>query len=284
MSEDHNKRVIYITSSYIDEKNSNDYKKRIKIPELTTGEYKYLSVISVVIPNTFLTIQGNETNEVFTIQLECLNTNNNTIETLNREVKLVEGYYDSDQLLNHLNESISKYCKWNDNIDIFEDKNILQFDDNRIDNFLHFKTKVRKNYSNYQLKKVKLVLTNEIFRIFGGNMENEIIDIPIDQNSNQDIVDLNYSFKGIPSILWVTSIQVRLNIVNNNEDSNIAINIPVYDCDLPYITFQNVDPKILSKQTSNFLSGIIDVQFTNQDGYEIKIPNQGFAIDLLLYN
>lgn len=47
-------------------------------------------------------------------------------------------------------------------------------------------------------------------------------------------------------------LQVRLNIIGNNKDSNISINIPVFDCDLPYITYQNADPKIISKHTTNF--------------------------------
>lgn len=284
------KRVIYVSSAYIDEPFSNDYKKRIKIPELRAGEYKYASVLGAVIPNTFYTIQGNETNEKFDIQLEVFDSTTNTIKTVTKHILLTEGFYDSDQLLNHINESILKICKWNNNgneVDMFLDKKIIKFDENRNDNFLHFNSKILKNYLNFSINKVRLILTNEIFRIFGGNKENEIIELPIDPNTNQDNVDIytiNYTFTGIPSIIWVTSIQVRLSIIGNNEDSNIAINIPVYDCDLPFISYQNADPKIFSKLTANFLSGFIDVQFTNQDGYEIKLPNQGFDIDLLLFN
>lgn len=284
------KRVIYVSSAYIDEPFSNDYKKRIKIPELRAGEYKYASVLGAVIPNTFYTIQGNETNEKFDIQLEVFDSTTNTIKTVTKHILLTEGFYDSDQLLNHINESILKICKWNNNgneVDMFLDKKIINFDENRNDNFLHFNSKILKNYLNFSINKVRLILTNEIFRIFGGNKENEIIELPIDPNTNQDNVDIytiNYTFTGIPSIIWVTSIQVRLSIIGNNEDSNIAINIPVYDCYLPFISYQNADPKIFSKLTANFLSGFIDVQFTNQDGYEIKLPNQGFDIDLLLFN
>lgn len=153
-----NKREIYVSSSYIDLVRSNDFKKLIIIPEIKSGEYKYVAVTGVIFPNTILTIQGNGTNELLEVELEVLNRDNNAIETIKKEVFFTEGYYDPDQLLDHLNTRIREECKWSENLYLFEDEQMIQFDENRNDNFLHFKTKVRKNYDKYTLQSIKFKL------------------------------------------------------------------------------------------------------------------------------
>lgn len=82
----------------------------------------------------------------------------------------------------------------------------------------------------------------------------------------------------------MTSIQIRLNIVNLDEDSNVLINIPIDDYNKYYITYYNYDLINTAKKLSNtFSNGYIEVSLTQQNGYELDLSNCEYCLNIIVF-
>lgn len=102
--------------------------------------------------------------------------------------------------------------------------------------------------------------------------------------TDYSVIQYNIYLPCRPSLIWVTSIQIRLNIVNLDEDSNVLINIPIDDYNKYYITYYNYDLINTAKKLSNtFSNGYIEVSLTQQNGYELDLRNCEYCLNILVF-
>lgn len=87
-----------------------------------------------------------------------------------------------------------------------------------------------------------------------------------------------------PTIIWVNSITIRMDIVNIEKDSHVLDSIPVTNPELPFITYQNYDIFNTSKKFNNtYNNGQISIQITQQNGYELNLDNIEFCLSIVVF-
>lgn len=286
-----NQRVLYLTSTMQDYRLSTDYKVVLQLPDLKNYKFKKISLISCMIPNLFLTFQGNNTNNEFSIEyVICLYENDyQTIrkritKTINYEIK--EGYYDSSE------EDILKVI--NDTLMQTTVGDLTNEENNKTPLYvkppIHFNTQDPHSHTlqfdayfnlppMWIMNEITFTLKNLFYRIIGGKRENEEIIL----NKDEDMPIYNhyiYTFPEVPNAIWVNSVQIRFSIVDGSEDSNIVANIPITDSTQDFISYINPQIEENAKTVSSNINTLMEVQLTNQDGYEIKMKDYNFDIKL----
>lgn len=127
------------------------------------------------------------------------------------------------------------------------------------------------------------MLNDLSYRLFGGHYSDEIFYLVKDViPSSYDITKV-FVFPKVSSLIWVSTIQIRLNIVDQSEDSNVLINIPISDYNQPYISFINPQLEQTAKTLKSQIGTQIEVKLTNQDGYEISLKDVDCNLDILLF-
>lgn len=236
-------------------------------------------------------------------------------------VNIPEGSYNQNSLVTAINNAVYniKYTDLSDKFDkeiykdvkvfssnaffkINTDKNRIEFD---VDNVkMNYYYQLHSNEVQYECREyintLKISSDNLSYKYLGLNKNSECLlfkdcytcvatdditegfyEFPI---AVQSFATFNKYLPNRPSILWVNSLQIRLNIVNVEDDSNILMNIPITDFEKPYITYQNYDLANTAKRLSNsFSNGFIEVSITQQNGYEIDISNIEYCFNILLF-
>lgn len=237
-------------------------------------------------------------------------------------VNIPEGSYNQNSLVAAINNAIYniKYTDLSDKFDkekykdgkvfspngffkINTDKNRIEFDVDNV-NVNHY-YQLHPNGVDYEcceyVNTLKISSDNLSYKYLGLNKNSECLlfencytwvatdninkegfyEFPI---KDQLFITFNKYLPNRPSLLWITSLQIRLNIVNIEDDSNVLMNIPITDFEKPYVTYQNYDLANTAKRLSNlFSNGFIEVSITQQNGYEIDISNIEYCFNILLF-
>lgn len=307
MSVSHKKnRTLYISS---DRKNnsSDDYHLRVNIPDLYNYGFTKIGLIGATISNNFLTIQANGTNNYFTMHYLIAMRDGLNGGGVWGYVKyeIPEGYYNEKELIDKINELVKETTlddinKQNNNqgvvLDRYKNLKVFERDEqpfyyvkNDYNKCLHFGNHQFIDYTNpngltgqyVMIQEIKIIMDNLTFRLFGGKEADQELQISHSINMNDIVFD--YTFPYVNTINWISAIQIRCNYISSGEDSNVLYQIPIYDHTQPYITFTNPEIEITAKNTSSDLNNMIELQFSNQDGYELNIKDIISNIDLLLF-
>lgn len=313
-----NHRVYYLNSDMINEysnsNSSNKYRKTLTLNSFDE-DYNYISLLHAVIPNSFPTIQQ-EVNDLF-IFVFTIGWRKNILDdqplrsSIRTEVKIEEGFYDETQILKLINQHISNlnyndfgiqsYADEPDEIvsivqgreDLFQLDSIDENQTNHIQAINKMNVIYAKSEPVYWIEKLEIVTKDLSYKILGIPKNNYYVCFqnykPIDlPDSNiESIVSSAFPFTHLPyrpTLAWVSSISIRLDIVNIIEDSNVLENIPVLDPDSIYITYQNNDILNTSKKcNTTFTNGQINIQITQQNGYELNLDNIEFTLDIVVF-
>lgn len=317
-----NHRVYYLNSDMVVDPFTTtpgaQYHKTLSLPSFEE-DYTHVSLLHAVIPNSFPTIQQdtNDTFEfVFTIGWnKDYGIEEPLLKTISKSLKIEEGFYDETQILHQINNNI-RDLKYNDfgigdytkepgkivyviegQGDLFELDN---YDDNQT---CHIQVANNMNVIFYRktpcywIEKLEIFTKDLSYKILGIPKNNyylcfsdyQLSDKPDNDNPDTYIDVLPYFFPFTklpfrPTLVWVSSISIRLDIVNIIEDSNVLENIPVTDPELPFITYQNNDILNTSKKfNSTYTNGRINIQITQQNGYELNLDNIEFNLDIVVF-
>lgn len=289
-----NNRVLYLTSTMKDHNLSDDYKIVLQIPDLSSYKFGKISLISCMFPNLFLTFQGNNTNNILKITYKLALYENDYIKVKKRITKTInyefrEGYYgsDGDNILNVINNTLMMTTIG----DLMNDPNKKRL--------LYVKPPIHFNRENpysrtlqydayfdldpmWYMYEIEITLPGLIYRMLGGKKENEQIILTKELNMKTPNHFI-YSFPNVPNAIWVNSVQVRFNVVDATEDSNILANIPITDETQDYVSYINPQVNEIYKTVKSNISSLIEIQLTNQDGYEIKLKDLNFNFDIKLF-
>lgn len=311
-----NHRVYYLNADMITSDTNgsgNKYRKTLKLQSFDE-DYTHVSLLHAVIPNSFPTIQE-EVNDTFSFVFtlgwrELYEMDRPKQEIISINVKIPEGFYDESQILKLINTSIhdltynqfgiGSYTEDPDAIvpiiqgrgDLFELDN---YDDNQT-NHLQVKNKMNvicvKNKPVYWIKKLEIITKDLSYKILGIPRNNYYVCFDnfkpdIDSENEIDILQVQFPFKQLPyrpTLVWVSAVSIRLDIVNIMEDSNVLENIPISDPDCTFITYQNNDILNTSKKFNNtYCNGYITIQITQQNGYELNLDNIEFNLDIVVF-
>lgn len=292
-----NDRKILYLSSDRRSISSTEYKHVIPIPDLRSYKFSRVGLISASITNSFPNIQSNETNDYFTLYAKFNIKQEHVVnDTFSGEIKINTGvnYCTSDELINTLNantttrlnakyfvNSEGKRCPVS--IPLNNYKNCWSCDEK---GYMSFTINTPWTFDNsiyIYIQEIYIIANNLSYKIFGGNFADEKIVVFKKRDAIADEREYIYTFKNRSSLIWVTSVQIRLNIVDEVEDSNILINIPIMDFYQPSIGFINPQINETSKVLKSQISNQIQVYLTNQDGWEISLKDISYNIDLLLF-
>lgn len=296
-----NRRILHFTSARRDIEKSDDYNMYLQIRPVRDAPFKRISLISASFTNKFLTIQGNETNESFTFNMNIQIAHNSgspvKFYNVSKTFTLEEGYYDEDHLLSMLNsqwqtlslksilpEEGQAYVT--DDADLFLKNLELKFlDDNS--SRLHLIYPGRTSSGDYKitLMDLSIYFPNLTGKLFGVNLENANVVIRKWGSAVIGEGGFDYHFPALPVLTWVSTVQLRIDLVDSSENDSILYNIPIQDFYQPYISFVNpqVEDTALTYSDGGQDLKFIHIYLTNQDGYDIKIGNIGCFFDILLF-
>lgn len=298
-----NHRVYYLNSDMVvNDNHNNKFKKTLKLQSFDE-DYTHVSLLHAVIPNSFPTIQE-EANEYYEF-LFHLGIGENAPHVENQivsiKIKIPEGFYEERDILDILNENM-KQIKYTDfglsqDVSIFENMtNFLSIDDKTC----HIKTtnermNVMYNMDGkpyYWIKEIDILSRDLGYKVLGIPKNNYFVCFnwipPNDLGASGIVIKpVQYphcQLPNRPSLIWVNAISIRMDIVNIIQDSHVLENIPVVDPTAQFITYQNNDILNSSKKFNNtYNNGYIEIQITQQNGYEINLDNIEFSLDIVVF-
>lgn len=316
-----NHRVYYLSSDMINESSgtnsSNKYRKTLTLNSFDE-DYSHVSLLHAVIPNSFPTIQEDVndtfifvfslgTSEYYKYQLHPQRT------SISVELRFNPGFYSEEQILTQINDAIKK-LKYSDfgfsedtwlttdnlNFPIISDEgSFLELDNYDKDQTNHLQVAnqmnviYNDNYALLWINKIEIITKDLSYKILGIPKSNYYLCYDnftpenISKGSGVKTMKVQFPFNHLPyrpTLSWVSSISIRLDIVNIIEDSNVLENIPVTDPECAYITYQNNDILNTSKKFNNtYNNGQINIQITQQNGYELNLDNIEFTLDIVVF-
>lgn len=239
-------------------------------------------------------------------------------------VKIPEGFYTQDQLIDIMNQNLiniklKDFLPRNEgdlltqedlDMNMFVGNTIFELDntDDNQTNHLQINCKTNVLYSpalqsdHYSepicwISKLQIFTSNLSYKYFGiskdgyydcFSLEHNTLFRPsnikgIIQKWNEfDLPLVIFPFR--PTIIWVNSITIRMDIVNIEKDSHVLDSIPVTNPELPFITYQNYDIFNTSKKFNNtYSNGQITIQITQQNGYELNLDNIEFCLTIIVF-
>lgn len=243
--------------------------------------------------------------------------------TISKDVYIPEGFYTQDQLINIMNNTL-KDIKYSDfdpkgefiteeqrNSKLFlEEENLFQIDDKDDNQTYHLELKGGTNvlyqpvvnsdkisYPICWLSRLVIVTYGLSYKYFGINSngfyecychEHGTAFKPGMLKGNKlEVVKTflpDVMLPNRPSLIWVSAINIRMDIVNIDQDSQVLDTIPVPDHSKEFIVYQNYDTFNTSKKFNNtYNNGQIEIHLTQQNGYELNLDNIEFCFNIIVF-
>lgn len=301
-----NRRTLYLSSDRKNNK-STDYNICIDVPDLRNYNLKKVALISASIQNNFLTIQANDTNNYFTMYYLIAMRDGQDFGGVwgNVRYEIPEGYYNEKQLLDKINELVKATTLEDINIqnrnqgtvlDKYKNLKVFERDEQPFyyvkgdtSNCLHFGNHQYIDYTNsnpqfgqyVMIQEIRIIMNNLSFRLFGGKEADQ--DLQLSCSINMSDIVFDYTFPYVNTLQWVSALQIRFSFINGTEDSKVLYQIPIRDFTQPYISFVNPEIIASAKPLAGTLHYMVEIQITNQDGYEINLRDVVFNLDILLF-
>lgn len=305
-------RTIYINSKDYDKALPYDeFHRTIRVPNLDE-RYSNISLLSASISNTFPTIQK-EINDAFILQLEGYKSyinaatgeiSNLTFTTYKEEVKIDLGYYNQEDMLEELEMDFQSELeivkeqiiyKVNEQTDMFSLNRSNKLEMNFKVQYLFALDDEPSNEINFfWIRSLKLIMPNGLYKLMGGDHIDytcEIFDMPIKQNeitvanvTNGLFLDpCSFTFPCRPSLLTCTELQVRLDTVNADQDSNILAYIPLEKFQEGYIVCHNLYPKLTAKRIGYHQNDLVVLSLSQEDNFAISLDEVTIVLEVLVF-